>query len=111
MSESDVETDLVGKCFTCKYWVAPKNSDKGIPEEDWEGTCHRHAPRPTLGDFEHDLLNHVSNLSWDVVSDWADWSEEQKAFEFKNLEESHLEWCQWPRTTGESWCGEWQARA
>lgn len=100
--------DLVGKCFTCKYWVAPKDADERDPEDDWEGTCHRHAPRPTLGDFEPGLLRHVSHLSWDVVRDWTDWSEEQKEFEFKYLEESHSAWCDWPTTTGASWCGEWK---
>ena len=67
-----------------------------------EGECHRHAPRPTLGTFEHEVLKHLTTLSWNIAT------EEQKSMDFDSWEEAQSYPGHWPVTQAKDWCGDWR---
>jgi hypothetical protein len=85
------------RCDTCEFW---DRFDQWANMPD-RGNCHRNAPRPTTGEWEYEMLNHITTLSWQ-------YSEDQE--KFKGWEEAALVESSWPSTTGEDWCGEWQKR-
>lgn len=88
------------RCGTCEFW--DRQDQWG--GSDVIGNCHRNAPRPTMGDFEHETLRHLTHISWTHVSD------EEKEKEFDNWEEAELQEVTWPTTAVSDWCGEWQQR-
>jgi hypothetical protein len=53
-----------------------------------------------MGDFEHEVLNHLSMLSFEVAD------EDKKKTEFYAWEEAETSTVSWPVTTAASWCGE-----
>jgi hypothetical protein len=94
------------RCDTCEFW-APGDQhryDTSRHEDDREGACHRYAPRPTLGDFEYEVLQHLTIMSWRQAD------EKQQDEDFKGWEDAVLECVSWPATTGAEWCGDWQKR-
>jgi hypothetical protein len=95
------------RCDGCAFWAlgeqwTPLESQEGQHADDRLGTCHRHAPRPPTGDFEYEVLKHLTMISWDHATAG------QQEDNFKNWEEAYLQETSWPTTTGADWCGEWQ---
>jgi|SRR5262249_61970372 len=87
------------RCDLCEFWVI------GEQWRDTErGSCHRYAPRPTLGDYEYELMRHLTYLSWDVASD------AERESDFMDWEEAYLGECCWPTTAASSWCGDFVSR-
>lgn len=40
------------KCHECRFWVVTETWDVPLEENpDWDGQCHRHAPRPRESGF------------------------------------------------------------
>jgi len=65
------------------------------------GECHRHAPAPSHGGFESEMLSHTSLVSWMLADDpekqlWSDKWEDAVSSESS---------C-WPGTRRSDWCGE-----
>lgn len=88
------------KCAACRYWE-PDYRDRHGLLEDSRGLCRRHAPRPTHGQFEHQVLSHLSLLSFHLTDDPEKWSGE--------WEDCVPEPSYWPGTSGDDWCGEYEA--
>ena len=90
------------RCDTCEFWARGDqwefNEERHV--DDRTAACHRNAPRPTLGDFEYELIKLVAIIAGRDVSEkeWNSW----------DWEESMLHVSSWPATTGSDWCGEWQ---
>ena len=89
------------RCDLCQFWVLGEQWRQGA--DDKIGTCHRMAPRPTMGWFEYEILKHLTTLSWKVSSE-----EEQKS-KFNDYEEAYLQSCSWPSTTAIDWCAEFDS--
>lgn len=94
------------RCDGCAYWVEGEQwrNDAETDPDEWNGACHRYAPRPTLGDFEHEVVKFLSTLAWEVSDAKA------RETEFLQWEEAYLAAPSWPRTNGADWCGEWRER-
>jgi hypothetical protein len=89
------------RCDKCRFWIPVRESE---PDgDDALGHCHRHAPSPTKGQFEVELLNHMTYLSWHFASD--DYAKK----EFQQ-EEAVFAASFWPATWGDKWCGEFEHR-
>jgi hypothetical protein len=80
-------------CGKCRYWLRGSN-----PKKD-QGLCRRHAPSPTKGQFEHQLLAHLSLLSWHLTDDPEHWSSDWEDAVSNGM--TH-----WPATLDWDWCGE-----
>ena len=87
-------------CATCRFWLA--GNAGGRHRED-AGCCHRHAPRPSKGQFEFEVMKHLTTLSWQVAT------VQQKDADFNDWEDpigcgdTH-----WPKTGAIDWCGEYE---
>jgi len=86
------------RCDKCKFWI------KGEDDDDELGGCHRNAPRPTLGEFEYEVLRHLTTVAWKVQDDPRD-------KDYMDWEESRFAATLWPITKADSWCGEFQQGA
>lgn len=94
------------RCDTCEFW-APGDQwpvDEEEDPDDQEGACRRHAPHPSLGEWEHEVMSMLSIIAWTHAPD------EQKETEFRRWEQCYLQTCTWPGTTGSDWCGDWALR-
>jgi hypothetical protein len=86
-------------CGKCRYWSADGYTTMNI------GLCRRHAPQPSHGGFENEVLSHLTMLSWQVATD------EQKGSSFRRWEEAIVrENSWWPATYDLDWCGEFSAK-
>jgi hypothetical protein len=97
------------RCDACEFWVLggqflPDNQMKKH-KDDRLGYCRRRAPSPYSHDIPHELLRHLTHLSWKACT------EEERATDFDDWEEAGLQSGHvWPMTTGSDWCGDWQKR-
>jgi hypothetical protein len=96
------------RCDTCEFWARGDQYpfDENAHHDDRVAACHRNAPRPTLGDFEYQLLSLISLIAWHVGDD-----DKNNEREFGKWEEATEQTVSWPGTTGSDWCGEWHPRA
>jgi hypothetical protein len=101
------------RCDHCMFWqLGPYRigartrsaEQKKQHPDDRDGTCRRYAPRPTLGEFEYELLRHLTTLAWDVCS------KEERSHEFENWDQAARQRVQWPVTGGGDWCGEFKPK-
>ena len=96
------------RCDNCEFWDLDDQWDESHNEgrhpDDYVGNCHRNAPRPTMGNFEYEILKHITIVTWKHAT------EEEKEREFKNWEEAYLGEVSWPSTKASDWCGEWLQR-
>ena len=91
------------RCDHCRYWE--DNDDPATwHADDRRGSCRRNAPRPTLGDWEYQVLNQLTHLTAQLCPGL-----DKK--EFWNWEEAHGADASWPTTLGHDWCGEFKAVA
>jgi hypothetical protein len=101
---------MARRCSDCAFWMinehygGPALLKPTIDPDYVGGTCRRNAPRPTLGDFEFEVLQHLTTVSW------AHADEDQKKNDFDLWEEAYIDRCSWPTTKAEDWCGEFQPR-
>lgn len=106
--QDDDKSQRPERCDRCRFWVIAEQHFghlKGGHPDDEEGTCHRRAPHPTMGWFEAEVLSHLTTLSWHIATD------EEAQRDFGSWEEAHTEFCSWPTTEADDWCGEFEARA
>ena len=89
------------RCDTCEFWER-RGVDDDEPVEDRRGLCRRAPPRPTHGDFEYEVLHHLTMISW------RNSDEQEKEIGFGNWEEAVEAPAIWPLTLGGDWCGEWR---
>jgi hypothetical protein len=98
------DEERMDKCSTCKYWDLRHSKKTEIWHiDDLSGECRRNAPRPTTGQYEAQVLDLLSSMTWvleegNVDKDFDEWD----GAEGRN--------CQWPDTSGDDWCGEWSQR-
>jgi len=91
------------RCDHCRYWEDGK-IDNNLHADDRRGTCHRNAPRPTMGDWEYEVLNQLTNITWEHCKLLG------RNEEFKAWEEATDHAAFWPSTLGKNWCGEFKAK-
>jgi hypothetical protein len=90
------------RCDQCAFWVvggawSGRQPTENTHPDDYLGTCHRHAPSPTKGDFEYRLLNALVLIApddHDLANNW----------------EECVEACHpiWPSTSATDWCGDFE---
>jgi hypothetical protein len=90
------------RCDKCKFWVLSYNLE-GHHRDDRIGVCRRHAPSPTLGDFQFKVLE----MLWVLVHN-IDPNDENGIRE--TYEEAPQQGCWWPYSTASDWCGEFKAK-
>jgi hypothetical protein len=88
---------MIEQCATCRFW-------REDYVEEGVGLCRRHAPRPSHGQFEIEVLKHLTLLSWSIADD------EEKQKLFNHWEEPHDRPSYWPATLDIDWCGEFERR-
>jgi hypothetical protein len=90
-------------CSLCKYWVFGEQwgSQEKVPPAERQGACHRHAPQPTLGDWEYIVLNLLVEIAPSYSKE-----ELKKTYWWDRWEECRLEPCAWPITKAADWCGD-----
>jgi hypothetical protein len=96
------------RCDTCEHWVHGeqygKDREIGWHADDKTGSCHRYAPRATIGDFEYEVLHALNRL----VCHFLEVPEDSP--DLPNWEECMLGISTWPATNARDWCGEWKQR-
>ena len=96
------------RCDTCEFWARGdqwlESQDNEAPPDDRRGTCHRNAPRATIGEFEYEVLKHLTTIAWNHAD------AKQKEEDFCGWESAPLKESSWPSTVGSDWCGEWGQR-
>jgi hypothetical protein len=93
----------IKRCDTCEFWARGDQwefNEERHPD-DRTATCRRNAPRATVGEFEYQLLEHLTTIAWQ-------YNDNQK--DFNDWEEACLHTSSWPSTCGSDWCGEWQRK-
>ena len=99
----------IRRCDTCEFWVIHDyNSGYLLEGDDKSGDCHRAAPRPSLGQYEVNVLSLLVHVAWEVT---LGNNRKPSAKDFGNWESAIDIGCQWPVTDGVDWCGEWKSRA
>jgi hypothetical protein len=73
--------------------------------DDQRGQCHRHAPQPSRGQFEQEILEHLTTLAW-KVSTAAE--QETKFNNWEGAVNAGVSW--WPGTFSHDWCGDFVAK-
>jgi len=89
----------VWRCDTCEFWAHGDQwrTNDSLSADDQIGTCHRNAPRATVGDFEYRVLEFLAVIT-NRYKQEVDW------------EEATLKEASWPSTRANDWCGEWMRR-
>ena len=90
------------RCDHCRYWEDGE-VDADLHADERRGACHRNAPRPTMGNWEYQVLNQLTHITWEHCKEL-----EKKNFE--SWEEAHEEFIVWPSTLGKDWCGAFKAK-
>jgi hypothetical protein len=85
------------RCDHCAFWVVGEQREKDLHQDDYLGTCHRHAPSPTKGDFEYRLLHALVLIAPDDNDLLNNWEE--------CVEANHPIW---PSTSATDWCGDYK---
>lgn len=95
------------RCDTCEFWVPSEqyNAACAFHPDDYHGACHRHAPSPTRGDVDYEVLKFLQMIAWTHAD------EDERKREFDNWEEAPHELSSWPGTNASQWCGDWQAKS
>jgi hypothetical protein len=90
------------RCGDCRFWVMGEQfGDQPQTDPDERlGSCHRYAPRPTMGDFEYRVLRALMVIMpKDEDGDPTDY-----------WEGAELQRTTWPTTAAEDFCGEFSKR-
>jgi hypothetical protein len=91
------------RCDQCRFWVFSEQQggepQDHLHEDDRTGTCHRNAPRVSLGGFEH----HVLTALWLLLPKNEAFNETWEECISSGLTE-------WPETMAHEWCGEFKAK-
>jgi hypothetical protein len=96
------------RCDQCLHWVEGEEwggvqPNDGINDRDgYRGSCHRHAPVPSRGDWEYEVLNHLSMLSWSTSN------ENRNDKNWERWEEAFIAYAVWPVTRAGDWCGDFE---
>jgi hypothetical protein len=93
------------RCDQCQFWdlTYQHGEQQKKHADDRVGGCHRHAPRPTLGEYEYMTLHALILI--------AKPTDEEALYLYNFWEEALQEECTWPCTMGSSWCGEFKEKA
>ena len=95
---------MTRRCDTCEFWERGDRggADDEVHVDDRQGRCRRSPPRPTMGDWEYEILRHLTTISWRNAN------EHEQETEFRDWEEAVEAPVIWPITTASDWCGEWR---
>ena len=90
------------RCERCRFWEADKYDD-AFADEDQTGECHRYAPQIP----HHHVAEALGKIAW-AIEELAN-VEHAEDFDY-SYETVQFPYSDWPRTSANFWCGEFQER-
>lgn len=95
---------VAARCDECRFWIMGEQwgEQQQVHPNERSGSCHRNAPRPTMGDFEYRTLQALILIVSAEQEDLADLA--------NHWEDAPHQQTSWPTTLGEDFCGEFSKR-